>query len=450
MKHAKAVPAQASLSGALSGVVKVPGDKSISHRALILSSQAIGMSSITGLLEGEDVLRTATALQQMGVKITRISADEWQVHGVGIGGLHEPEDILDMGNSGTSTRLLMGLLASYPFVSIFTGDASLRKRPMRRVLEPLQQIGASNLSRSAERLPLALQGASLPIPLHYKLPVASAQVKSALLLAGLNMPGKTIVEEPTPTRDHTERMLLAMGADIEIKNAENSLRRISIKGFPNLKPMHWQVPGDPSSAAFIIAAAAAIPGSSVTVENVNVNPLRMGFYATLAEMGAEIILHNEKIICGEEVADISIKGGVLKAVHCKAERAASMIDEYPILAVLAANAEGVSHFEGLAELKVKESNRLQAIFDGLQANSVAVEMGEDWLKIVGMPGKIPGGGKVVTHLDHRIAMSFLILGLFSKVAVSVDDTQMIDTSFPGFIKLLTYLGANIALDNCGE
>jgi len=424
-------------SGALKGAIEVPGDKSISHRALIISSQATGTSKVTGLLEGEDVLATAEALRNLGVEIEKKN-DEYHIKGVGIGGLQESAKLLDMGNSGTGVRLLMGLVASYNFNSFFTGDKSLCGRPMGRVTKPLEQMGVNFITRENGRLPLALKGLSPAIPIEYELPVASAQVKSAILLAGLNTPGKTSVIENEPTRDHTELMLKFFGADIVVKG-----KKITLKGHPNLKAKKLIVPADPSSAAFPAAAALIVSGSDITIKNVCINPLRIGFYKTLKEMGAKISYKNKRNECGEQVADINIKYSKLKGVEVPAERAPSMIDEYPILAVLAAYATGKTVMKGLKELRVKESDRLQTIYDGLKANGVKAKMTADSLTVEG--GKVKGGGLVATHLDHRIAMSFLVMGLGAENPVKVDDGSPINTSFPGFVNLMRGLGAEVSL-----
>jgi 3-phosphoshikimate 1-carboxyvinyltransferase len=433
--HQAARPAQP-----LTGSIAVPGDKSISHRALMFGALAVGRTRISGLLEGEDVLRTAAAMRALGADISRDGAD-WLVAGRGIGGLTEPADVLDMGNSGTAARLLAGILATHDFCSVMTGDASLRKRPMKRVIEPLSATGAQFFSREGGRLPLTIIGARDALPVTYRLPVASAQVKSAILLAGLNAPGVTEVEEPEPTRDHSENMLKHFGAAIEVTVAGKG-RLIRLTGQPELRAADVVVPGDPSSAAFPLAAALLVPGSAVTVQGVGLNPLRTGLFETLREMGAALAVSNERIEGGEPVGDILARGSSLRAVDVPARRAPSMIDEYPVLAVLCAAAEGTSRLRGLHELRVKESDRLSATAALLRVNGVHVEIEGDDLLIHGT-GHIPGGGLVETHMDHRLAMSALVLGQVSAHAVSIDDARFIDTSFPGFLGLMRGLGAHM-------
>lgn len=420
-----------------------PGDKSVSHRALMFGALALGETAITGLLQGEDILRTAAALTALGADI-RHDREVWRVRGFGVGGAREPDDVLDLGNSGTSARLLSGILASHPLTSFMTGDGSLRRRPMQRVIEPLSRMGARFQSREGGRLPLAVIGTDEMVPIEYELPVASAQVKSCILLAGLNTAGETTVVEPQATRDHTERMLRHFGAEIRVAPVEGGPgKRITVVGWPELKGRDIVVPGDPSSAAFAVVAACIRPGSDIVVENVGVNPLRAGLYTTLKEMGAALDFRNEREVGGEPVADLHVKGGGLKGVEVPAERAPSMIDEYPILAVAAAYAEGTTHMCGLAELRAKESDRLASVSAGLAANGVKHEMGADSLIVHGT-GTVPaGGGLVKTHLDHRIAMSFLVMGLGTHEPVAVDDGSPIDTSFPGFAALMNGLGARI-------
>jgi len=429
---------------ALSGEVRPPGDKSISHRALMLGAVAVGETRVRGLLEGEDVLRTAAALRALGAEIARDEAGVWHVHGVGVGGLGEPAEVLDLGNAGTAARLLMGLVASHPFASFLTGDASLRRRPMGRVAEPLERIGARIVARAGTRLPLAVIGTAEPLPITYRLPVPSAQVKSAVLLAGLNAPGITTVVEDAPTRDHSERMLRAFGAEIALEDRDDGARAIRLTGQPELTAQALAVPADISSAAFPLVAALLVPGSRVTLRGVGVNPLRTGLLATLAEMGATIRRENAREEAGEPVADLVVEAGSLAGVRVPAARAPSMIDEYPVLAAAAAVAKGISRFEGLAELRVKESDRLAAIAAGLAANGVKVAVEADDLIVEGCGGPAPGGGLVATHLDHRIAMAFLVLGLGARRPVTIDDGRMIDTSFPGFAALMNRLGAGIA------
>jgi 3-phosphoshikimate 1-carboxyvinyltransferase len=430
-------------SSNLAGDILVPGDKSISHRALMLSSQVLGTTLITGLLEGEDVLHTADALRGCGVEIRRLHAQRWEVKGVGIGGLKESARVIEMGNSGTSTRLLMGLLTPYPMLSFFAGDASLSKRPMKRVSDPLSQMGAQITAREGGKLPLLLQGTATPLPITYRLPVASAQVKSAILLAGLNTPGETTVIEDHPTRDHTERMLRALGVDITTTIDADGAHRITLRG---QQPQTYAdrtlaVPSDPSSAAFPVVAALITPGSRISIPNICINPTRIGLFDTLAEMGGKLTWKNQRELCGEPVADLVVEYSKLKGVTVPAERAPSMIDEYPILSIAASVAEGETVMLGLEELKVKESNRLAAIAHGLHACGVDAVEGEDSLTVRG--GKVRGGATIPTHFDHRIAMSFLVMGLVSEQPVSVDNIECITTSFPGFIDLLNGLGAQI-------
>ncbi len=430
--------------GGLRGELAVPGDKSISHRALMLSSQALGTTRISGLLEGDDVLNTAKALTSLGVTITR-AGSEWVVEGVGVGGLKESSDVLDMGNSGTSTRLLMGLVAPYPFTTFFTGDDSLRSRPMGRVTTPLTQMGVTITASSGNRLPLSLTGTADTIPISYRLPVASAQVKSAILLAGLNTRGKTTVIEPEATRDHTENMLNYLGFKLDIEKLDDGATSISIQGRPDIAPAdrHISVPGDPSSAAFLVVAALITGKSHITIKNICVNPLRTGLFTTLCEMGAKLQFTNERIVAGERVADIDVSSSALKAITVPASRAPSMIDEYPILAVAAAFAEGETVMHGLAELRVKESDRLAAIIESLQACGVSARAENDTLYVTGCNGAPKGGGLVKTRFDHRIAMAFLVMGMGTREAVRVDDATAISTSFPGFTTLLNGLGAHI-------
>jgi 3-phosphoshikimate 1-carboxyvinyltransferase len=404
---------------------------------------ALGESTVRGLLEGEDVLATAAALRALGAEVTHErDAGLWRVRGVGVGGGREPGDVLELGNSGTSARLLAGILASHPFTSFMTGDASLRRRPMQRVIEPLSRMGARFEGRDGGRLPLAIIGTDEMVPIEYRLPVSSAQVKSAILLAGLNTAGETTVIEPQPTRDHTERLLRHFGADIRVASAGPG-KRITVVGWPELRGRDIVVPGDPSSAAFAVVAAAILPGSDIVVENVGVNPLRSGLYRTLCDMGADIVFENKREVGGEPVADLHVKGGALKGIEVPADRAPTMIDEYPILAIAAACARGTTRMLGLAELRAKESDRLASVSAGLQANGIKHEIGADTLTVHGTGAAPAGGGLVMTHLDHRIAMSFLVLGLASREPVVVDDGSPIDTSFPGFAVLMNGLGARI-------
>src|SRR6266478_4631353 len=420
----------------LSGTIRVPGDKSISHRALMLGALAVGRTEISGLLEGEDVLATAAALNTLGAHAARAGDGRWTVDGVGIGGLAEPDDLLDLGNSGTGARLLLGILATHPITAFVTGDASLRRRPMGRVVEPLSRFGARFVSREGARLPLAVSGATDPLPISYRLPVPSAQVKSSVLLAGLNSPGATTVIEPQPTRDHTERMLRHFGAAVETEPAEGGGKRVTVEGYPELAAAPITVPGDPSSAAFPLIAALIVPGSDVTIDEVGVNPLRAGLFECLREMGADISLLNQRDQAGEPVADIRVRAGALTGADIPADRAPRMIDEYPILAVAAACARGRTVMRGLAELRVKESDRLAGIAAGLAACGVRVAVDSDDLIVEGAGGPPEGGALIETQLDHRIAMAFLVLGLASRVPVRIDDTAPIATSFPGFIAMM--------------
>ncbi len=428
----------------LEGTPGLPGDKSISHRALMLGAVAVGETEVRGLLEGADVLHTAAALRALGAEIARDEAGVWRIHGVGVGGLSEPDQVLDMGNSGTAARLLMGLVASHSFVSFFTGDTSLCRRPMGRVAEPLERMGAKVVARAGQRLPLAVLGAAEPLPITYRTPVASAQVKSAVLLAGLNAPGITTVIEQQPTRDHSERLLRAFGATVEVSDRDDGARAIMLTGQQELMAQCLSVPADISSAAFPLVAALIVPGSAVALKGVGINPLRAGLLATLAEMGAEIGFEGRREEAGEPVADLTVRAAPLTGVRVPAERAPTMIDEYPILAAAAAVARGSSRFDGLGELRVKESDRLSAVAQGLRANGVRVEVEGDSLIVHGCGGPVPGGGLVETQLDHRIAMAFLVLGLAAHEPIAVDDGTMIDTSFPGFIELMNGLGARIA------
>jgi 3-phosphoshikimate 1-carboxyvinyltransferase len=430
-------------AGPLSGTHQVPGDKSISHRALMFGALAVGTTEITGLLEGEDVLRTAAAMRALGAEVTQLAPGAWRVAGRGIGGLLEPEDVLDMGNSGTAARLLCGLIAGHPIFAVLTGDASLRRRPMRRVTDPLAATGAGFQGRAGGRLPLAITGAADPLPLDYRLPVASAQVKSACLLAGLSARGITRIVEPEPTRDHTENMLRHFGASVTI-TASDGARIIELVGQPELVAAPILVPGDPSSAAFPLVAALLVPGSRLTIRNVGLNPLRTGLFATLREMGAVLRVENAREAGGEPVGDLVAEAGPLRAVDVPPERAPSMIDEYPILAVAAAFATGTTRMRGLKELRVKESDRLAATAALLSANGIDCAIEGDDLLVQGLGGPPPGGGLVATYMDHRIAMSALVLGLAARAAVTVDDAGFIDTSFPGFSALIAAAGGSIA------
>jgi 3-phosphoshikimate 1-carboxyvinyltransferase len=434
-------PLTSSAAKPLNGNVTVAGDKSISHRSLIFASQAIGTSTIKGLLEGEDVINTSKALRQMGVDIERKKDGTWVVKGVGVGGLSESKEELDLGNSGTGARLLMGLVAPYNFKTTFTGDASLRSRPMLRVMKPLEEMGATFEAKTGGRMPLTVIGNSDLVPIIYELPVASAQVKSAILLAALNTRGKTIVIEPEATRDHTELMLKGFGAEITVEEIDDGGRKITLTGYPELKAMDLVVPADPSSAAFLVVAALITDGSNITIENVCINPLRIGLYDTLLEMGANIKFVNKRVVAGEQIADLQVKYSKLKGVEVPANRAPSMIDEYPILSIASACASGKTLMHGLEELRVKESDRLQAIVDGLKLCGVTCDSGDDWLEVTG--GEVTGGVIIATHMDHRIAMSFLVMGMIAQKAITVDDGEMINTSFPNFVSLMNGLGGKI-------
>jgi 3-phosphoshikimate 1-carboxyvinyltransferase len=441
------IPIIAKRSPSLKGEASVPGDKSISHRALILGLLAIGETRIHGLLEGDDVLRTAQACRQLGATITRDDAGIWHVRGTGIGGLKEPEEVLDFGNAGTGSRLMMGVIAGHPIRATFDGDASLRKRPMRRILDPLEEMGALVLEQAeGGRVPLTVQGADETLPIQYETPAPSAQIKSAILLAGLNSPGHTIVLEREATRDHSERMLKHFGATIEVEPYQEHGRKITLHGQPELKGCTVHVPADPSSAAFPLVAALIVPHSHIVLNGLMLNPLRTGLLTTLQEMGADIRLDNQRMEGGETIADWHVHASALKGVDVPASRAPAMIDEYPILAVAASFASGVTRMRGLHELRVKESDRLAAIAAGLIANGVKAEIEGDDLIVYGggiTGGGVKGDGMVKTHLDHRIAMAFLVMGLASHEPVTIDDGAMIATSFPDFITLMQRLGAVI-------
>jgi 3-phosphoshikimate 1-carboxyvinyltransferase len=431
--------------GALAGAAGLPGDKSVSHRALMFASLASGATLVEGLLEGEDVLGTARAMRALGVPVERLGPGRWRVEGRGEAGLAEPEEVLDLGNAGTGARLLMGVLAGQPFTSLLTGDASLRRRPMRRVVEPLARMGAAFAGRSGARLPLALTGRRPLDAIGHESPVASAQVKSAVLLAGLFAEGETSVAEPLPSRDHTERMLAAMGAEVAVDGLPGGGRRAAVRGGARLRAVErLAVPGDPSSAAFPAVAALLAPGSRVRLRSVGTNPLRTGLYATLAEMGARIRFADAREEGGEPVADLEVEGSDLLGVEVPPERAPSMIDEYPILAVAAAFARGRTVMRGLAELRVKESDRLAAVARGLAACGAKVEVEGDDLTVHGTGGRpLPGGASIDAHLDHRIAMAFLVLGGRALEPVTVSGAETIETSFPGFAALMNGLGARI-------
>jgi len=436
-------PLSARRAGPLKGHVRVPGDKSISHRALIFGLLTRGATEIEGLLEGEDVLATGRACSLLGANVERTGTGKWTVHGAGVGSLLQPKGVLDFGNAGTGSRLMMGVVAGHGISATFDGDASLRKRPMKRVLDPLLQMGAEVASEAeGGRLPLTLTGTADPIPVTYETPVASAQVKSAILLAALNSPGTTTVIEKEATRDHTEKMLAHFGADIKVQPHGAHGRQIVLTGRPELQPNKVVVPADPSSAAFPLVAGLIVPGSEVVIEGVMDNPLRTGLVTTLLEMGARIEAKNRRTEGGEDVADLVVHASNLRSVDVPAERAPSMIDEYPVLAVAASFAEGTTRMRGLHELRVKESDRLAAVHAGLVANGVNAVIEGDDLLVTG--GPVRGGGTVATHLDHRIAMSFLVMGLASESPVTVDDGAMIATSFPDFVPLMAGLGADIS------
>ncbi len=426
----------------LAGRARVPGDKSISHRARILGAMTVGVTRITGLLEGEDVINTARVMTALGARAARVGEGRWHIEGGGVGGFGQPRSALDFGNSGTGCRLVLGAVAGCPVVATFDGDASLRKRPMRRILDPLEQMGARVVAAAGDRLPLTLAGARDPMPIVYQSPVASAQLKSAILLAGLAAPGATTVVEKEATRDHTERMLRHFGAVVREEPVGDEGRRITLTGQPELAPADVSVPADPSSAAFPLVAALIVPGSDVVIEGVMTNPLRTGLITTLREMGAEIEFLDVRHDGGEDVADLRVRASSLRGVEVPARRAPSMIDEYPVLAVAAAFAEGPTVMRGLQELRVKESDRLAATADLLRANGVAVDIEGDDLIVHGQ-GQAPGGGLVVTHMDHRLAMSALVMGLGSQRPVAVDDTAFIATSFPGFADMMRRLGADL-------
>ena len=442
--HGTPIPMTSRKSGPLKGVADVPGDKSISHRSLLLGAMAVGETRVTGLLEGEDVLATAAAMRAFGADVERLGDGEWRVNGVGVGGFAEPQNVIDCGNAGTGVRLIMGCMATSPITATFTGDASLRSRPMGRVTDPIALFGAQSYGRTGGRLPMTVVGAKNPVPVRYRTPMASAQVKSAVLLAGLNAPGETVVIEAEATRDHTERMLAGFGAEISVEDTGEG-RVITLVGQPELKPQTIAVPRDPSSAAFPVCAALIVPGSDVLVPNIGLNPTRAGLFETLRDMGADLTYENPREEGGEPVADLRARFSPdLKGIEVPPERAASMIDEYPVLSVVAAFAQGRTVMRGVKELRVKESDRIDAMATGLRANGVTVEDGEDWWIVTGLGhGNVPGGAEVASHLDHRIAMSFLCLGMAAQRPVRVDDGGPIATSFPIFEPLMTGLGARI-------
>ncbi|HUL86989.1 MAG TPA: 3-phosphoshikimate 1-carboxyvinyltransferase [Pseudolabrys sp.] len=442
MNPAELTPLTARQGGPLQGRARVPGDKSISHRALILAALTVGETTVGGLLEGEDVLHTADAMRALGARVERTGDHTWRVYGVGVGGFAQPAGVLDFGNSGTGVRLAIGAVSGASVTATFDGDVSLRGRPMQRVLEPLEKMGVRVVQvADGGRLPLTLRGAADPIPIVYEPPVASAQLKSAVLLAGLAAPGETTVIEAEATRDHTERLLKHFGAKVSSKPHGDHGRRIVLQGQPELEPANVVVPADPSSAAFPLVAALLIPGSELILDAVMTNPLRTGLLATLREMGASIEALEKRDDGGEEIADLRVRASALKGVDVPPERAPSMIDEYPILAVAASFAEGVTRMRGLQELRVKESDRLAATADMLRANGVTVEIEGDDLIVQGK-GRPAGGGEVKTHMDHRIAMAALVMGLGTDNPVRIDDSAFIGTSFPGFTELMRSLGAD--------
>ena len=447
MTHSDAgapTPLEARSGGPLSGQVRVPGDKSISHRSVILGALAVGETRISGLLEGEDVLNTAKSMRALGARVERTGPFAWKVDGVGVAGFAEPAAPLDFGNSGTGCRLVMGAVAGCPVTAVFDGDASLRSRPMRRVLDPLELMGAKvGASMDGGRLPLTLQGARNPLPITYRTPVASAQIKSAVLLAGLAAPGVTTVIESEASRDHTELMLKHFGADIVSAKEGSHGRKISLTGQPELHGTEVVVPADPSSAAFPIVAALIVEGSDVVLTDVMINPLRAGLFTTLREMGASIEQSDVRGDAGEPMAQFRVRSSRLRGVEVPPERAPSMIDEYLVLAVAASFAEGTTIMRGLQELRVKESDRLAATADMLRVNGVRVEISGDDLIVEGK-GHVPGGGLVATHMDHRIAMSALVMGLAADKPVKVDDTAFIATSFPDFMPMMRSLGAEFS------
>lgn len=445
--HGAPIPMTAHPGQPLAGTADVPGDKSISHRSLILGALSVGETTVTGLLEGEDVLDTAKAMRAFGADVTRDADGTWHIHGVGVGGFAEPDQVIDCGNSGTGVRLIMGAMATCPITATFTGDASLNSRPMARITDPMVLFGAVTHGRSGGRLPLTITGPQDPVPVHYTVPMPSAQVKSAVLLAGLNAPGETVVIEKEATRDHTERMLAGFGAQISTEET-NEGRVITLVGQPELKAQHIVVPRDPSSAAFPVCAALVTPGSDVLVPNIGLNPTRAGLYTTLQEMGADLTFENMREEGGEPVADLRAKHSPnMKGIRVPEYRAASMIDEYPVLSVVAAFAEGITDMPGVKELRVKESDRIAAMVEGLRANGVTVEDGPDWWRVTGCgPDGVPGGGTCRTFLDHRIAMSFMVMGLGAQQPVSLDDGGPIATSFPIFESLMGGLGGRIERD----
>jgi 3-phosphoshikimate 1-carboxyvinyltransferase len=446
--HGTPIPMTSRPCGPLKGEAHVPGDKSISHRSLIFGAMAVGKTHISGLLEGEDVLDTAKAMRAFGATVTNHGGGEWTVYGVGVGGFAEPKNVIDCGNSGTGVRLIMGAMATCPITVTFTGDASLNARPMGRVTDPLTLFGTQAVGRAGGRLPMTLVGAVDPVPVRYVVPVPSAQVKSAVLLAGLNAPGQTVVIEKEATRDHTERMLQGFGATLTVEETDEG-RVITLVGQPELQPQTIVVPRDPSSAAFPVCAAIIVPGSDVLVPNIGLNPTRAGLFTTLQEMGADLVYENLREEGGEPVADLRAKFSPnLRGIAVPPARAASMIDEYPVLSVVASFAQGVTDMQGVKELRVKESDRIDAMAKGLRAAGVAVDEGPDWWKVTGLGhGNVPGGVTVASQLDHRIAMAFMVMGMATKKPMNVDDGSPIATSFPSFERLMGDLGAQLVRSN---
>ena len=444
--HALTPMTSSPLSKGLSGVVRVPGDKSISHRSLMFGALAIGETTIKGLLESDDVIATADAMRALGSRVIRDNDGTWRVNGVGVGGFLEPSQPLDFGNAGTGSRLCMGLVAGSGISCTFIGDASLSSRPMGRILNPLREMGLQVIAHSGDKLPLTLKGPDIVLPLEYRVPMPSAQVKSAVLLAGLGSPGVTTVIEPVMTRDHTEKMLQGFGADLTVETAQDGTRTIRLQGQPKLIAQDIDVPGDPSSSAFPLVAALIVPDSDITIENMLLNKTRTGLIETLLEMGADIEILNKRENGGETVGDVRVRYSSLKSVSVPADRAPFMIDEYPVLAVAASFAEGTTIMNGLEELRVKECDRLAVTARGLEANGVSCVEGDDTLSVTGSVNGEPvkGGGQVAVHMDHRIAMSFLVMGLASQEPVSVDDTTHIATSFPSFVSLMSDLGAQLS------
>ena len=446
--HGTPIPMISRPCGPLSGEARVPGDKSISHRSLILGAMAVGETKITGLLEGEDVLDTGKAMEAFGATVTNHGGGFWSVHGVGVGGFAEPDNVIDCGNSGTGVRLIMGAMATCPITVTFTGDASLNGRPMGRVTDPLALFGTRAVGREGGRLPMTLVGAAEPVPVRYTVPVPSAQVKSAVLLAGLNAPGQTVVIEKEATRDHTERMLQGFGATLSVEESQEG-RVITLDGQPELQPQTIIVPRDPSSAAFPVCAAIITPGSDVLVPNIGLNPTRAGLFTTLQDMGADLTFENMREEGGEPVADLRAKFSPdLHGIAVPSARAASMIDEYPVLSVVACFAQGVTDMQGVKELRVKESDRIDAMAKGLRAAGVQVDEGPDWWKVTGLGhGNVPGGVTVASELDHRIAMAFMVMGMATQKPIAVDDGSPIATSFPIFERLMGDLGADFVRDS---